>query len=158
MLVALLCSECWLRREPHDSVCYGSSCTWEKISRLLWVKFSRGQKDHLKAIGLLTLISYLIPALAQVYSPANRSDIRISSFVQAEGFGAPQGFGLCVSAWLRSADVSIIWLAFPLAPEQPVRMRNRRKRGEGNTYLHSGADRCSMRVIASCSKGKRRDW
>lgn len=48
-------------------------------------ELSWGQKDQLKATGLLALISYLIAAFPQVYTPANRPDIRISSFVQARG-------------------------------------------------------------------------
>lgn len=95
------------------------------------VFFSWGQKDQLKATGLLTLISYLIPALPQVYTPANRPDIRISSFVLARGFGPPQGFEVCVSACHRWARVSIIWLLFPFTPDQLVRMKNRPRRGEG---------------------------
>ena len=63
--------------------------------------FSWGQKDQLKATCLLTLISYLIPELPQVYTHANRPDIRISSLVLARGFGPPQGFEVCVSACRR---------------------------------------------------------
>lgn len=119
------------------TVCYGSGCTRGNIWRLLWAfleqQYTRGQKDQLKATGLLTLKSYLIPALPQVYTPANRPDIRISSSVLARGFGPPQGFEVCVSSCRRWARVSIIWLVFPLAPDQPVRMRNRPRRGEGTT-------------------------
>lgn len=104
-------------------------------------EFSWGQKDQLKATGLLALISYLIAALPQVYTPANRPDIRISSFVQARGFGPPQGLEVCVSACRRWAKVSIIWLVFPNAPHQLVRMRNRPRRGEGsNTCPAQQAD------------------
>lgn len=50
----------------------------------------------------------------------------------------PQGFEVCVSACHWWAKASIIW---PLTPEQPVRMRNRPRRGEGiNTCPAQQAD------------------
>lgn len=151
--------------ESCMTVCYGSGCTWGNIWRLLWAfleqQYTRGQKDQLKATGLLTLKSYLTPALPQVYTLANRPDIRISSSVLARGFGPPQGFEVCVSFCRRWTRVSIIWLVFPLASDQPVSMRNRpRRRGEGRARIpaqHSTASRCSTRVTVSCSKGRRTD-
>ena len=157
-----LCLECWWHRELHDSVCYGSGCTWGNIWRLLWAfteqQFSRGQKDQLKATGLLTLISYLIPALPRVYTPANRPDIRISSFVLARGFGPPQGFEVCVSACRRWVRVSIIWLVFPSHTRAACENEKQAKERGGHKYLSGAAGRCSMRVIVSCIKGKTPDW
>lgn len=78
---------------------------WETVegsSELSWSRFFPGDRRiSLKQQGLLTLISYLIPALLQVYTLANRPDIRISSFMLAMGFGPPQGFEVCVSVCHR---------------------------------------------------------
>lgn len=56
-------------------------------------KFAYGQKDQLRATGLLTLISYLMPALPQVYTSANRPGIICVS----EGIGKSHGVFLHVA-------------------------------------------------------------
>lgn len=157
--VAPLCLECWWDWELHDSACYGSGCTRGNIWRILWAfsgqKFSWGQKDQLKATGLLTLISYLILTLPQVYTPANSPDIRISSFVRAQGFGPTAGvWGLCFCLSLMSEGFHNLASHTGAACENEKQAKER----GGHKYLPSTAGRCSMRVIVSCSRGKRTDW
>lgn len=77
-----------MTRPVMDQVSLGK--TFEGSSGLLQcISLPVGQREQLK--GLLTLIPYLIPALSQVCTLANRPGIRISSFVQERGLASLRG-------------------------------------------------------------------
>lgn len=114
--------------------------------------FSRVLKDQLRATGLLTLISYLIPALPQVYTPANRPDIRISSFVWAKGCGPSRRERFVFMPVIDERGLQQPGLCFFRTRTNCENEKKATVRG-WHKYLPSTAGRCSARVILSSSKG-----